>query len=190
MLFQFWLQDVVKHVFPQLTSDTCEGPRHRIFKALKYFFLPFYFTCFMCRWKTLLSISGLFGSIQLVEDHIDLITLKQATGGQRWRRSMREMGGHQRWPESMVIVWNLAATSLDLSKFGFRDKNDYFRQHCQGPFKCYEKNGLLNLHRISKPLTHTTQHKLSTVWLITDDLGRGGPGLVWSCLRLWCCQIL
>lgn len=63
--------------------------------------------------------------------------------------------------------------------FGFGGTNDYFRQPRRGPFKRVYKNGLTNLHHINKALTHTTRHTLSTIWLIADDLGHEGPGLVW-----------
>lgn len=100
-------------------------------------------------------------------------------GEGRWRQAMRTMGGHQKWPASIGIVYIFAAQLLYLYTFVFGDTRDYFRQPRRSLFKCVYKNCLINLNHISKPLTLTTQHTLSTIWLITDDLGHEGPRLVW-----------
>lgn len=103
--------------------------------------------------------------------------VKRATGG---GVTQVKVGDEEdgKAPEVTSIRGNCLTFCCNIT-FGFGGTNDYFRQPCRGPFKRVYKNGLINLHHINKALTHTTRHTLTTIWLIADNLGREGPGLVW-----------
>lgn len=164
------------HIWHPWSSEV--SLRHRFFKALKYFFPPFlfYFFFWCAGGKDFTDhFKPFLAEVQLVGDYIDSSAAKRNRAcqtGNRWRGDRGEGGWWGRWEGTRddQHLWEL---------FEFLLQHHRIWQPHWGPFKRPYKNSLINLHHISKPLAHTTRHTLATIWLIADDLARGGPGLVW-----------